>query len=321
MLRKSYLVHMWALILSFGCANAQAQIALGAIETRILGSARPASVGEVRRLQSAKTAQTMSLVQTAALEPGEIPALTDAQPSNVILKRLVKTAWTLFAYDVYTSLVVPNVDFKLFPLRHKVNSGGHIHDLDPRPKGDLSAYVGNTGPSGYIGLQYTSPDVSGTVYSDLSCTGPNGFACFAGQFYSFTTMVPGLQNLGGDLTYDLIGATSTHTSNHWATSSFADKLRSLANLYFLKYDGLTQPKLAINDLSLEQGGLFDIKANWATPHREHRIGVVGDLRTVPVQRIAALKQLLRDVGIVGPVLIHSPPDPAHWHIREFSTQE
>lgn len=311
-----------ALLSSFACSTAQAQIALGAIETRLLGAMKPAHVSELRRLQGLADAKTGSIVQAAEPAPGEIQAATQQQPSNALLNRVVKSNFTYFAYDVATGLVVPNVTMALSPLRHKINSGGHDHDATSRPKGELSRYSGNTGATGYeLIIEYTSPQVSGTVYSDASCTGPNGFRCFDGYFYSYTTKVPDLQSLGGATTYDLVGSTATHTSNHWGTSSFISSLQTVANNYFLKYEGSTQPKLAINDLSLEHGGLFDVSGNWATPHREHRIGVVGDLRVVPVGRIATLKRMLRDAGIVGTVLIHAPPDPPHWHIREYNSGE
>lgn len=135
------------------------------------------------------------------------------------------------------------------------------------------------------------------------------------------TQVPNLQRLEADQTFTLIGSIGTpHSSNHWGTTSFLAKLRAASSMYFMKYEGLPQRQLAINDLSLEFGGLFDIDANWKPAHREHRIGVVGDLRVVPVERIRALRKILEEVGILGRVLIHPPPAP-HWHIREYDSRE
>lgn len=299
--------------------------ALGAVETQLLNANKPSSISEVRKLQTAANRQitTQTFTQAAAtLEPGEVTAITQAQPSNAQLNRTVKTSWTVFAYDVSTGLVVPNVNFTLGQLRHQPNSGGHDHDSVSRPKGELSAFSGNSGPTGLdLTIQYTSPDVSGKVYSDGSCAGPNGFSCFSGYYFSFTTQVPNLQRLDADQTFKLIGSTATHSSNHWGTTSFLAKLREAASMYFLKYEGLPEGQLAINDLSLEFGGLFDIGANWKPAHREHRIGVVGDLRVVPVEHISALRKIFRDVGIVGRVLIHAPPDAPHWHIREYDSRE
>lgn len=311
-----YLVCGWLLA---QMAAAHAQYALGAVETKLIGSTPPTSISDVQSIQSTASGGTPTLA--AAVATGEIPALT-AQPSNPLLKRVVRTSWTVFAYDVATGLVVPNVDVTLGQLRHLANSGGHDHDSSLRPKGALSAYGGNTGPSGMdLRIEYSSPEVSGVVYSDASCTGPNGFACFPGSYYSFTTKVPNLEQLMAGPAYDLVGSTSTHSSNHWGTHSFVTKLQQAATLYTLQFSGMPDPKLAINDLALETGGLFDVRGNWAPPHREHRIGVVGDLRTVSPARRLALKRILVQAGIVGPLLIHVPPDPPHWHVREFNTRE
>ena len=192
------------LAVKFGLAEG-AEYALGAIETDLIGTAKPTHIDEIRRLRSSASIQATSRLL------GEIVAIAQVQPSNALLGRVVKTNWTVFAYDVNTGLVVPNVDFILQPLRPAINSGGHDHDSPTRPLGALSAYGGNSGPTGMgLVIQYTSPDVSGTVYSDSSCTGPNGFSCFLGQFYSFTTQVPGLGILDPDMTYDLIGSTAQH---------------------------------------------------------------------------------------------------------------
>lgn len=300
-------------------ATAQAQYALGAVETRLLAGAQPTNVSQVRSLQS--TSSGGPTFSAAAVVTGEIPALT-AHPSNLLLNRVVRTNWTVFAYDVATGSVVPNVNVTLGQLRHLANSGGHDHDSALRPKGALSAYSGNTGPTGMdLSIEYTSPEISGVVYSDASCTGPNGFACYPGSYYSFTTKVPNLEQLVAGAAYDLIGSTATHSSNHWGTHSFVSKLQQAAAFYNLKFVGMPSPKLAINDLSLESGGLFDVRANWTHPHKEHRIGVVGDLRSVAPGRRIALQQILVQAGISGPLLIHVPPDPPHWHVREFKTRE
>jgi hypothetical protein len=313
--RALYSIVAFGLSMPLLCHSQTGPYAIGAAPTDLVRAMRPTTIQELRRLHAQSSLQ-------AALAPGVVEAIPQAHPSNALLGRVNRYNWTVFAYDVSTGSVVPFVDMVLQPLRHEANSGGHDHDSASRPKGDLSAYGGNTGPSGLdLNIQYTSPEVAGKVFSDSSCTGPNGFACFPGQYYSFTTKVPSLVELGADPTYDLIGSTVTHRSNHWGTASFLAKLRDAATLYYLRYAGQASPRLAINDISLATGGLFDIGANWTRPHAEHRIGVVADLRVVPVERIAALRRMLQDVGINGRVLIHVPPDPPHWHIREYDSGE
>ena len=292
-------------------AFAQGSLALSAIEPHLVGSLKARTIDEVRRVRSANSASSATEVRLQ----GEVPALT-AAPSNLQprVNRIVTTPWVVFAYDVNTGLVEPNVNMVLSPLRHQANSGGHVHDSSARPKGSLSAFGGNTGPSGMeLVIRYTSPEVSGVVYSDGACSAPNGFRCFDGYFYSFTTKVQGLQDLGPNAAYVLVGDKPWHPSNHWGTSSFVAKLRHAAALYNMKYGS----KLEINDLSLEWGGLFDINQDWSHPHREHRIGVSADVRLVPPGRRDDFALILQQAGIVGPIL----REPSHWHIREFSTRE
>ncbi len=48
----------------------------------------------------------------------------------------------------------------------------------------------------------------------------------------------------------------------------------MANAYAGAYRGSV---FNYNDQSLVQGGLFDINANWTTPHIEHRYGINCDV--------------------------------------------
>lgn len=225
-------------------------------------------------------------------------------------------------YEYSTGAIIPNATMVLGPLQQRPYSGGHDHDSPARPKGFLSAYTGFTGSTGLqFQSVYTAPEVSGHVQSSISCTAPGYPSCEPGDFFVFATAVPNLVSLPQSNSYALIGSTPEHTSNHFATLSFATKLAALANMYFIKYGELPNPNLSFNDISLESGGLFDIAANWIPPHREHRIGVTADMRTPPATRVKALSEMMESVGILGPNLIHPPPKAPHWHIREFATKE
>jgi hypothetical protein len=220
--------------------------------------------------------------------------------------------------DLVTGAIVPNATMTLGPLHQKPFSGGHDHDSSARPNGSLSVYGGNTGPTGLgLGIAFVSPEASGIVFSAVNCSAPGYLPCGPDNFYEFTVKTPGLVAMLPSQSYDLIGVTLKHKSNHWATQSFAVKLRQVANAYFLQYGSSASPKLAINDISLPDGGLFDVEGDWRTPHAEHRVGTVADIRTPPVAREKMLKMMLTAAGIVGTVKIHLPPDLPHWHIREF----
>jgi hypothetical protein len=146
----------------------------------------------------------------------EIPVMvTFPSPSPL---NVVQTNWTAFMVDLITGAIVPNATMILGPLHQKPLSGGHDHDSSARPNGSLSVYGGNTGPSG-LGLQidFRSPEVSGIVFSAVNCSAPGYLPCGPDNFYEFTVKVPGLVELLPSQSYDLIGATTTHQSNHWAT--------------------------------------------------------------------------------------------------------
>ncbi|MEK6589496.1 MAG: penicillin-insensitive murein endopeptidase, partial [Nitrospinota bacterium] len=65
----------------------------------------------------------------------------------------------------------------------------------------------------------------------------------------------------------------THPEGTYGMPETVIKLEEIAQQYFYR----TDRKLSINDLSLPKGGLFDYKAIWAPPHKEHRIGTDADI--------------------------------------------
>ena len=73
-----------------------------------------------------------------------------------------------------------------------------------------------------------------------------------------------------------------HGSNMWGEAGFLRKLQALA-VEFRSYKDDTgrQPfkhdKLMIGDISLEQGGVFDLNKNWSPPHCRHRVGRSADI--------------------------------------------
>ncbi len=68
--------------------------------------------------------------------------------------------------------------------------------------------------------------------------------------------------------YGLVGSRAIHPSNHFALSTVINSLVSVADGY---YSQVAQ-QLLFNDMSLVQGGLFEINGNWTTPHQFHRLG-------------------------------------------------
>ena len=52
--------------------------------------------------------------------------------------------------------------------------------------------------------------------------------------------------------------------------------------------------MVLNDISLPNGGLFDINPNWNPPHKSHRIGKDVDIENI--SRTAELRAILEKRG-------------------------
>ena len=86
---------------------------------------------------------------------------------------------------------------------------------------------------------------------------------------------------GGATYYVLVGTTTPHPINHFGKLSTITMLKQIAWNYYIEFS--TYPrfsKLAINDMSLRWGGLFDVYANWQPDHHEHRYGRQVDVRRI-----------------------------------------
>lgn len=202
---------------------------------------------------------------------------------------------------------VPNCDITLNPLVvAEPNTGGHMHGDGGRPLGSIFPMQGNTGSQAYLATTYTAPEAAGVIRVSGSGTHPQ-YGFFSGTF-TIGTMVSGLSPLGPSMTYDLVGQTAAHPDNHYGTPSFIASLGTLAYAYNQMFPG---QKLAYNDMSLPWGGIFDIFANWGSPHRSHRLGTDVDVRLVPVNRRQALQHMIRQSGI-STILIEGN----HWHLRQ-----
>lgn|GEM_PF-2036471 len=212
----------------------------------------------------------------------------------------------VFCFDIFTGQILPFCDVQL-TLARTPQSGGHAHDDANRPIGAFEPDSGNTGSDGLLPVTYTAPEVSGLVQTTITGTTQQGIPIFPSLF-TIGVEISGLTALGAGTNYDLVGATTAHGDNHYGTSSFNSSLVTLADKYAAAFPG---SKLAYNDMSLVQGGLFDISGAWAPPHRSHRFGVDMDLRLVPAARRKKLRQLINAAGIAT-ILVEGN----HWHIRQ-----
>lgn len=182
------------------------------------------------------------------------------------------------------------------------NQGGHIHTAGTRPVGTFSPSSGKTNTNGYFTSTYTAGVVGGADNVRARCGDDSGG-------YNLSIAVPGLGELPPGDNYTLTGATSTHPYNHYGTNATRLALVSIANHYHADFPGAGA--LRYNDMSLVKGGLFDIYADWAPPHDEHRAGTNCDLSmsNVPAENRATLAQIvaLYDGSYLD--------EGNHWHLR------
>ncbi len=82
---------------------------------------------------------------------------------------------------------------------------------------------------------------------------------------------PQWMHIGGDTTMH-----GGNEFNHWMTSAAAYGIWYTAVEFLSKHP--EQGKIAVNDMSLPFGGIFDTNKNWQTPHINHRKGKAVDVR-------------------------------------------
>ncbi|MBL8058569.1 MAG: hypothetical protein JNK29_17830 [Anaerolineales bacterium] len=70
------------------------------------------------------------------------------------------------------------------------------------------------------------------------------------------------------------------------------------------------PRLGYNDLSLAAGGLFDIKGDWAPPHKTHRMGQTLDFRTNHLNDLH--RRVARPIIEAHGATVLNEGD--HWHL-------
>lgn len=109
----------------------------------------------------------------------------------------------------------------------------------------------------------------------------------------------------------LVGATAGHPDNHYGTANFIRALQMLASTFYSEFG----KPIAVNDMSLAWGGLFDINSDWSRPHATHNIGRHADIRSQDMsedeksffRHAAASAHLRVDLEFPG-------TRNEHWHV-------
>lgn len=184
----------------------------------------------------------------------------------------------LSAYDCGP---IPGVSFSM-STDFVPNSSGHAHD-NPPAISDVAAINGSGGTTDANG-QWSTTFTTGRVASKLRLT---AIGTIEGKLFLKTADLnvgfAGLVDPGVDGSaiirytgHDTPDGVS-HPGNHFGSGELHVFVRKLASYYNILAAVPDRGSLGINDMSLERGGLFDIKARWRPSHFRHRFGTDADI--------------------------------------------
>jgi hypothetical protein len=154
---------------------------------------------------------------------------------------------------------------------------------------------------------------------------------------TLTVVMGGLQVLASRTSIDQIGRTDRHPSNHWGTvemnrllAQLADSVAALARRIdslppSKRPAGVYPSRLGVNDMSLPNGGLFDIdtaqSGAWQYPHLTHRDGQHADVDIRADTTWAALSKYVKGIwqGQFGLKFVDERRTKHHVHLANQPT--
>lgn len=172
------------------------------------------------------------------------------------------------------------------------NSGGHFHN-GLRPVGTFTPALGNTNAVGIFTTSYAPSLFGGT---ETIIIRSNSIPNFQGS-RDITVRVQNLILLEENQnSYIEVGGRNAHpgpneripheldnpNTDHFGTQGLITAIQGLADAYNARFPNIPENEmLHINDMSLENGGLFDIEAHWNNVggHNSHRTGINVDIET------------------------------------------
>jgi len=156
-------------------------------------------------------------------------------------------------------------------------------------------------------VTFKAPKVGGTIVTTITWHFEDGGQPIVTKTFTRVT-IPDLVELAGGSGMVLTGATELHPSNHYATSLFLQKLSDLASSFHDQFKKV----IFVNDIALEDGGLFDIHGDWHTPHKTHNTGQIVDVNSTSMTKGERVwfRNKCAELGFT--TLLES--DPPHWHV-------
>jgi hypothetical protein len=217
-------------------------------------------------------------------------------------------------------------------------SGWHDHVEPNGPPGTFDRTSGKSGSGpnptkGRLRLFYTAPEAAGEIRVSATGNLPNGDPIVPTEFPVFTIRFDfGWLFDWPFSNYTLTGFKPWHPENHSGKLSLIDATVELANWYAREHPGY---KLAINDMSMPDGGVFDICVDphyqskpsvcpegagsiWKPSHKSHRCGMDVDIDPVPRAHQLKFRQKIETDKTTWPTKFDHGGN--HWHLRRADTQ-
>lgn len=169
------------------------------------------------------------------------------------------------------------------------NSGGHEHNGE-RGTGTLENIAGSTNEDGVFTTSFTSPQIAGKewiVASSPQATNKDSaeIVIAVSELEDFSTLETNKWRLTGNAGTTTYGKCSgepiLHPQNHYIKTIMYIKLKIALEQFFhwTKTDEAIGKYFTpgINDMSLPNGGIFDICSDWEPGHASHRNGIDVDI--------------------------------------------
>jgi len=230
--------------------------------------------------------------QTVSSLPSELRT-----PLGLRSNTLEKKQTSIGCYDIFTGLFIDcgyDMSFRgLSPDPHApAHPLGDLQVIAPA-LGARTTFVAGQTSNDIVFVSQQIPTASGKIDTVLNVRVPPGWHTVFPESLDATrtswrfvttvdVAVTGLTSLSGapcgSAGVSVVrcrSADTAHTDDvaFFGTGDALVYLNAIADSFFLQAD---QP-LSVNDMSLLKGGVFDIKNNYAPPHRTHRVGMSADI--------------------------------------------
>lgn len=226
------------------------------------------------------------------------PQAMGVAPYDEALQAGGSTRIRILVRDPVCNIAVPGVKVT-GDLTRQTGTGGHVHtgllqhvidvvaitavQITKNP--ESVTFSGTTDASGVVEIEARGGEAASGIIVNATVEQPQGtMQALTGAFVVKQADFAELPTPSGSSSYTLAGITGIHPKNHFGTSSLISAIDQLATATkqgtkrLLLPDGLC---LAVDDMSLEHGAVFDIDhlkgATGTEPHCTHRRGVDFDV--------------------------------------------